>query len=104
MSKKNLYKQTTVDRTNKTVDSLPVHKVLRLSGHLSGQGAGGGFRTYNKRMPAVPRVDLLSTVPSMPQNCRCWTKKMESHGRQHSSSCSPMELQHYRSRKRQRAR
>ncbi|GFO03574.1 hypothetical protein PoB_003007900 [Plakobranchus ocellatus] len=43
----------------------------RLSGPPSGQGAGGGTRTIDRRALAYPRADSLSTVlptpPSSPQ-------------------------------------
>ncbi|GFO43284.1 hypothetical protein PoB_006978900 [Plakobranchus ocellatus] len=37
---------------------------LRLSGPPSGQGAGGGARTRDRRVPADLRVDSPATVPS----------------------------------------
>ncbi|GFO29985.1 hypothetical protein PoB_005649000 [Plakobranchus ocellatus] len=40
---------------------------LRLSGPTSGQGAGGGARTCDRRVPADFRVDSLATVPLKPR-------------------------------------
>ncbi|GFN74632.1 hypothetical protein PoB_000113800 [Plakobranchus ocellatus] len=39
---------------------------LRLSGPPSGQGAGGGARTRNRKVPADLRADSLATVPPTP--------------------------------------
>ncbi|GFO29502.1 endonuclease-reverse transcriptase [Plakobranchus ocellatus] len=39
---------------------------LRLSGPPSGQGAGGGARTRDRRAPADLRTDSLATVPPTP--------------------------------------
>ncbi|GFN89900.1 hypothetical protein PoB_001640600 [Plakobranchus ocellatus] len=39
---------------------------LRLSGPPSGQGAGGGARTGDRRVSADLRADSLATVPSTP--------------------------------------
>ncbi|GFO28106.1 DC-STAMP domain-containing protein 1-like [Plakobranchus ocellatus] len=39
---------------------------LRLSGPPSGQGAGGGARTHDRRVPADLRADSLATVPPTP--------------------------------------
>ncbi|GFN86611.1 hypothetical protein PoB_001311700 [Plakobranchus ocellatus] len=39
---------------------------LRLSGPLTGQGAGGGARTRDRRIPADLRADSLATVPPTP--------------------------------------
>ncbi|GFN78949.1 hypothetical protein PoB_000545500 [Plakobranchus ocellatus] len=36
---------------------------LRLSGPPSGQGAGGGARTRDRKVPADLRADSLATVP-----------------------------------------
>ncbi|GFN81381.1 hypothetical protein PoB_000788700 [Plakobranchus ocellatus] len=36
---------------------------LRLSGPLSGQGAGGGARPLDRRIPADIQADSLATVP-----------------------------------------
>ncbi|GFO30999.1 chemosensory receptor b [Plakobranchus ocellatus] len=43
--------------------SSPQQGDLRLSGFPSGQGAGGGARTRNRRVPADLRADSLATVP-----------------------------------------
>ncbi|GFN82853.1 hypothetical protein PoB_000935900 [Plakobranchus ocellatus] len=40
---------------------------LRLSGSLSGQGAGGGARPRVRRVPTDLRTDSLATVPPTPQ-------------------------------------
>ncbi|GFO16920.1 hypothetical protein PoB_004342500 [Plakobranchus ocellatus] len=42
---------------------------LRLSGPPSGQGAGGGARTRDRRVPADFRADSLATVPPTPHQC-----------------------------------
>ncbi|GFO09119.1 hypothetical protein PoB_003562400 [Plakobranchus ocellatus] len=47
----------------------PQHSDLRLSGPLSGQGAGGRARTPDRRVPADLRADSLSTVPSKLPEC-----------------------------------
>ncbi|GFN95787.1 hypothetical protein PoB_002229300 [Plakobranchus ocellatus] len=39
---------------------------LRLSGPPSGQGAGEGARTHDRRVPADLRADSLATVPLTP--------------------------------------
>ncbi|GFN98701.1 hypothetical protein PoB_002520700 [Plakobranchus ocellatus] len=41
---------------------------LRLSGPPSGQGAGGGARTRDRRIPADIRADSLATVPPTPRS------------------------------------
>ncbi|GFO22263.1 hypothetical protein PoB_004876800 [Plakobranchus ocellatus] len=41
---------------------------LRLSGPPSGQGAGGGARTRDRKVPADLRADSLATVPPTPHN------------------------------------
>ncbi|GFO11453.1 cyclin-dependent kinase 2 [Plakobranchus ocellatus] len=43
---------------------------LKLSGPPSGQGADGGARTHDRRVPADLRADLLATVPPTPQRDR----------------------------------
>ncbi|GFO06094.1 hypothetical protein PoB_003259900 [Plakobranchus ocellatus] len=43
---------------------------VRLSGPPSGQGAGGGARTYDRRVPADLREDSLAPVPPTPQDLR----------------------------------
>ncbi|GFO12844.1 hypothetical protein PoB_003934900 [Plakobranchus ocellatus] len=40
---------------------------LRLSGPPSGQDAGGGARTRDRRVPADLRADSLATVPPTPR-------------------------------------
>ncbi|GFO49583.1 hypothetical protein PoB_007608800 [Plakobranchus ocellatus] len=56
---------------------------LRLSGPPSGQGAGGGARTRDRKVPADFRADSLATVPPtlprMVERCdayfcrkKCW--------------------------------
>ncbi|GFO21098.1 hypothetical protein PoB_004760300 [Plakobranchus ocellatus] len=46
--------------------SVPQQADLRLSGPPSGQGAGNGVRTRNKRIPTEIRADSLATVPPTP--------------------------------------
>ncbi|GFO18113.1 hypothetical protein PoB_004461800 [Plakobranchus ocellatus] len=41
----------------------PLQGDLRLSGPQSGQGAGGGARTHDRRVSVEPRVDSPATVP-----------------------------------------
>ncbi|GFO27834.1 hypothetical protein PoB_005433900 [Plakobranchus ocellatus] len=41
---------------------------LRLSGPPSGQGAGGGARTRDRRVPADLRADWLATEPPTPHS------------------------------------
>ncbi|GFO01579.1 hypothetical protein PoB_002808400, partial [Plakobranchus ocellatus] len=43
--------------------SLTTRCDLRLSSPPSGQGACGGPRTRDRRVPAALRIDSLSTVP-----------------------------------------
>ncbi|GFO37148.1 hypothetical protein PoB_006365300 [Plakobranchus ocellatus] len=43
---------------------------IRLSGPPSGQGAGGGAQTRDRRVPTGLRVDSLATMPSTPPNVR----------------------------------
>ncbi|GFO43926.1 hypothetical protein PoB_007043100 [Plakobranchus ocellatus] len=50
-----------------TIDpTSPQQGYLRLSGPPSGQGAGGGARTRDRRVPADLRADSLATVPPTP--------------------------------------
>ncbi|GFO21671.1 macrophage mannose receptor 1 [Plakobranchus ocellatus] len=44
----------------------PQQSDLRLQGHPSGQGAGGGAQTRDRRDPADRKAELLSTVPLTP--------------------------------------
>ncbi|GFN91742.1 hypothetical protein PoB_001824800 [Plakobranchus ocellatus] len=46
----------------------PVHNMvdIRLLGPSSGQGAGGGARIRDRRIPADLRVDSLTTEPPTP--------------------------------------
>ncbi|GFO39085.1 hypothetical protein PoB_006559000 [Plakobranchus ocellatus] len=44
----------------------PEQSDLRLLNSPSGQGAGGGARTRDRRDPADPRADSLSTVSPIP--------------------------------------
>ncbi|GFN95812.1 hypothetical protein PoB_002231800 [Plakobranchus ocellatus] len=46
--------------------SSPQQGDLRLSGPPSGQDAGGGARTRDRRVPADLRADSLATVPPTP--------------------------------------
>ncbi|GFO07997.1 hypothetical protein PoB_003450200 [Plakobranchus ocellatus] len=46
--------------------SGPQQGDLRLSGPPSGQGAGGGAQTRDRRVPADLRADSLATVPPTP--------------------------------------
>ncbi|GFN86240.1 hypothetical protein PoB_001274600 [Plakobranchus ocellatus] len=48
------------------VGVTPQQGDLRLLGHPSGQGAGSGARTRDRRAPAYLRADSLTTVPSTP--------------------------------------
>ncbi|GFO06481.1 hypothetical protein PoB_003298600 [Plakobranchus ocellatus] len=44
----------------------PLQGDLRLSGPPSGQGASGGTRTCDRKVPADLRADSLATVPPTP--------------------------------------
>ncbi|GFO29782.1 hypothetical protein PoB_005628700 [Plakobranchus ocellatus] len=44
---------------------------LKLSGPPSGQGAGGGARTRDRKVPADLRADSLATVPPTPPRRLC---------------------------------
>ncbi|GFN92280.1 short transient receptor potential channel 6 [Plakobranchus ocellatus] len=46
--------------------AIPQQDDLRLSGLTSGQSAGGGARTRDRRVPADLRADSLATVPPTP--------------------------------------
>ncbi|GFN87038.1 hypothetical protein PoB_001354400 [Plakobranchus ocellatus] len=46
--------------------TIPQQGDLRLSGPPSGQDAGGGARTRDRRVPADLRADSLATVPPTP--------------------------------------
>ncbi|GFO42298.1 hypothetical protein PoB_006880300 [Plakobranchus ocellatus] len=52
--------------TSSTSDSLTQQGDLRLLGPPSGQGAGSGARTRDRRIPADLRADSLTTVPPTP--------------------------------------
>ncbi|GFN80120.1 hypothetical protein PoB_000662600 [Plakobranchus ocellatus] len=47
-------------------DASPQQGDIRLSGPPSGQGAGGGARTSNRRVSEDLRMDSLATVPPTP--------------------------------------
>ncbi|GFO16555.1 hypothetical protein PoB_004306000 [Plakobranchus ocellatus] len=47
-------------------NASPQQGDLRLSGPPSGQGAGGGARTRNRKGPTDLRVDSLATEPPTP--------------------------------------
>ncbi|GFO01954.1 mRNA-decapping enzyme 1b [Plakobranchus ocellatus] len=49
---------------------------FRLSGPPSGQGADGGVRTRDRRVPADLRADSLATVPPTPR--RSWPRMTRS--------------------------
>ncbi|GFO30645.1 hypothetical protein PoB_005715000 [Plakobranchus ocellatus] len=51
---------------------------LRLSGPPSGQDAGGGARTRDRRVPADLRADSLATVPPTPQRRGHGKRKTDS--------------------------
>ncbi|GFO19808.1 hypothetical protein PoB_004631300 [Plakobranchus ocellatus] len=52
-----------------SITASPQQGDLKLSGPPSGQGAGGGARTRDRRIPANPKADSLVTVPLTPP-CR----------------------------------
>ncbi|GFO24732.1 histone-lysine N-methyltransferase SETMAR [Plakobranchus ocellatus] len=55
-------------RSSKWIENTsPQQGNLRLSGPPSGQDAGGGARTCDRRVPADLRADSLATVPSTPR-------------------------------------
>ncbi|GFN98697.1 hypothetical protein PoB_002520300 [Plakobranchus ocellatus] len=49
------------------IGASPQQRDLRLTGPPSGQGAGGGARTRDRRFPADLRADSLATVPPTPR-------------------------------------
>ncbi|GFO14205.1 chemosensory receptor a [Plakobranchus ocellatus] len=49
-----------------SLKASPQQGDLRLSGPPSGQGAGGGARTRDRKVPADLRADSLATVPPTP--------------------------------------
>ncbi|GFN96428.1 hypothetical protein PoB_002293400 [Plakobranchus ocellatus] len=51
---------------DRAVKASPQQGDLRLSGPPSGQGAGGGARTRDRRVPADLRADSLATVLPTP--------------------------------------
>ncbi|GFO20403.1 hypothetical protein PoB_004690800 [Plakobranchus ocellatus] len=51
-----------------SVRANPQEGDLRVSGPPSGQGAGGGARTSDRRIPANLRADWLATVPPTPHH------------------------------------
>ncbi|GFO49580.1 hypothetical protein PoB_007608500 [Plakobranchus ocellatus] len=53
----------------KRIVASPQQGDLRLSGPPSGQGASGGARTRDRRVPADPRAHSLATVPPTPPVC-----------------------------------
>ncbi|GFO05772.1 hypothetical protein PoB_003227700 [Plakobranchus ocellatus] len=52
--------------TTIAITGFPQQSDPRLSGPLTGQGAGGGARTYDRLVPADLRTDTLATVPPTP--------------------------------------
>ncbi|GFN86133.1 hypothetical protein PoB_001263900 [Plakobranchus ocellatus] len=63
---------------------------LRLSGPPSGQGTGGGARTYDERVPADLRADSLATVPLMPQ-----LKQQDNQSQAEGHTTDTMEAGHF---------
>ncbi|GFN94583.1 hypothetical protein PoB_002108900 [Plakobranchus ocellatus] len=59
------YPETTMETWNVETTS-PQQGDLRLSGPPSGQGAGSGARTRNRRVPADLRADSQATVLPTP--------------------------------------
>ncbi|GFO34464.1 hypothetical protein PoB_006096900 [Plakobranchus ocellatus] len=55
-----------LEGTSSKAGEGPQQGDLRLSGPPSGQGAGGGARTRDRRVPADLRADSLATVPPTP--------------------------------------
>ncbi|GFO28280.1 acid-sensing ion channel 4 [Plakobranchus ocellatus] len=62
----NKRKETDVMTEKVLYIASPQQGDLRLSGPPSGQGAGGGARTRDRRVPADLRADSLATVPPTP--------------------------------------
>ncbi|GFO20235.1 hypothetical protein PoB_004674000 [Plakobranchus ocellatus] len=56
----------------------PQQGYLRLSGPPSGQGAGGGARTRDRRVPTDLSADSLATVPPTPPQARAPVAELES--------------------------
>ncbi|GFO45857.1 hypothetical protein PoB_007236200 [Plakobranchus ocellatus] len=63
--KRSLTSSVLVQSARRSNDS-PQQGDLRLSGPPSGQGAGAGARTRDRRVPADLRADSLATVPPTP--------------------------------------
>ncbi|GFO28272.1 hypothetical protein PoB_005477700 [Plakobranchus ocellatus] len=61
-----LYKNAQKLADSVEFEASPQQGDLRLSGPPSGQGAGGGTRTRDRRVPADLRADSLATVPPTP--------------------------------------
>ncbi|GFO00004.1 hypothetical protein PoB_002650900 [Plakobranchus ocellatus] len=57
---------------------------LRLSGPPSGQGAGGGARTRDRRVSADLRADSLATVPPTPHTTRMAATQAQDNKGKHS--------------------
>ncbi|GFN76431.1 hypothetical protein PoB_000293700 [Plakobranchus ocellatus] len=63
-----LFQCHTEDWQNRNMEMPnPQRGDLRLSGPPSGQGAGSGARTRDRRVPADLSADLLATVPATPR-------------------------------------
>ncbi|GFO35923.1 hypothetical protein PoB_006242800 [Plakobranchus ocellatus] len=59
-------RDTHVELSSPVPHASPQQGDLRLSGPPSGQDAGGGARTRDRRVPADLRADSLATVPPTP--------------------------------------
>ncbi|GFO45309.1 hypothetical protein PoB_007181400, partial [Plakobranchus ocellatus] len=67
---KKIVEQLELSGADSKVLASPQQGDLRLSDLPSGQGAGGGARTHNRRVPADLRADSLITVPPSPLKAR----------------------------------
>ncbi|GFO11197.1 Gc-rich sequence DNA-binding factor 1 [Plakobranchus ocellatus] len=66
---KTLHQTTTLERDVERLEGSPQQGDLRLSGPPSGQGAGSGARTRDRRVPADLRADSQATVlPTPPED------------------------------------
>ncbi|GFO30129.1 DNA primase [Plakobranchus ocellatus] len=71
-------KSVRVKEAQMTESGRPHEGDLRLSGPPSGQGAGGGARTRDRKVPADLRAELLATMPPTPRFCKVVKKREEN--------------------------
>ncbi|GFO07130.1 hypothetical protein PoB_003363500 [Plakobranchus ocellatus] len=66
MNQEWICKKRKIESVSSSKTKSPQQGDLRLSSPPSGQGAGGGTRIRDRRVPADLRVDSLTTLPSTP--------------------------------------